>query len=199
MIKFFGNYIIEVKTEKGMDKLQIYDFDNKLSLFNASYPQIFRVEAEKDAVFMLVRDKNGLLAVHQLIEMEHNLKIQNLLKKSMFSEAQSIALSAKFPREIYAEICKEHADQQYYQKKDYDKALDQYLDTIGYLNPSYVIQRYIEVQQLPNLIRYLERLIETPTVSAKSMQNINTMGDYNKDYTALLLNCYVKMKQKDKI
>jgi hypothetical protein len=31
------------------------------------------------------------------------------------------------------------------------------------------------------------------------MQNINTMGDYNKDYTALLLNCYVKMKQKDKI
>ena len=64
MIKFFGNYIIEVKTEKGMDKLQIYDFDNKLSLFNASYPQIFRVEAEKDAVFMLVRDKNGLLAVH---------------------------------------------------------------------------------------------------------------------------------------
>jgi hypothetical protein len=25
------------------------------------------------------------------------------------------------------------------------------------------------------------------------------MGDYNKDYTALLLNCYVKMKQKEKI
>lgn len=75
MIKFFKAYIIEVKTEKGMDKLQIYDFDNKLSLFNASYPKIFRVEAEKDAVFMLVQDKNGKLAVHQLIEMEHNLKI----------------------------------------------------------------------------------------------------------------------------
>lgn len=28
---------------------------------------------------------------------------------------------------------------------------------------------------------------------------MNTLGDYNKDYTALLLNCYVKMKQKDKI
>lgn len=25
------------------------------------------------------------------------------------------------------------------------------------------------------------------------------MSDYNKDYTALLLNCYVKLKQKDKI
>ena len=28
---------------------------------------------------------------------------------------------------------------------------------------------------------------------------MHTLGDYNKDYTALLLNCYVKMKQKDKI
>ena len=41
MIKFFGNYIIEVKNEKSMDKINIYDFENKLSLFNAAYPQIF--------------------------------------------------------------------------------------------------------------------------------------------------------------
>jgi len=27
----------------------------------------------------------------------------------------------------------------------------------------------------------------------------NILNDYNKDYTALLLNCYVKMKQKAKI
>jgi|TARA_B110000285_G_C15119307_1_gene616111 vacuolar protein sorting-associated protein 11 len=127
--------------------------------------------------------------------MEHNLKIQNLLKKGMFPEAQSIAISAKFPKEIQAEICKEHADTLYTQKKEYDQALEQYINTIGYLNPSYVIQRYIEVQQLPNLIKYLEKLIETPTTSSSSnIQNVNTLGDYNKDYTALLLNCYVKMK-----
>ena len=75
MLKFFGNYVIEVKTEKAMDKIQIYDFDNKLSLFNATYPQIFQVEVEKDAIFLQVRDKSGKLAVFQLIEMEHNLKI----------------------------------------------------------------------------------------------------------------------------
>ena len=45
----------------------------------------------------------------------------------------------------------------------------------------------------------MEELIKTPTMQAKSIQNLNTLGDYNKDYTALLLNCYVKMKQKDKI
>jgi len=46
----------------------------------------------------------------------------------------------------------------------------------------------------------LEKLIETPTSSTSvNIQNTNTLGDYNKDYTALLLNCYVKMKQNDKI
>lgn len=148
---------------------------------------------------MQVLDKNGRLAVYELTEMEHNLKIENLLKRGMFDEAQSIAISAKFPREIYAEICKEHADQLYREKKEPDRALEQYLETIGHLNPSYVIQRYIEVQQLPNLIKYLEKLIETPTSSSANIQNVNTLGDYNKDYTALLLNCYVKMKQNEKI
>ena len=84
-------------------------------------------------------DKNGRLAVYELTEMEHNLKIQNLLKRGMFTEAQSIAISAKFPREIYAEICKENADQLYVKKREYDQALEQYLETIGHLNPSYVI------------------------------------------------------------
>jgi len=49
------------------------------------------------------------------------------------------------------------------------------------------------------LIKYLEKLIETPTSPSSNIQNVNTLGDYNKDYTALLLNCYVKMKQNDKI
>ena len=57
----------------------------------------------------------------------------------MFQEAQSIAISANFPKEIHAEICKEYADQLYNQKKEYDLALDQYIHTIGYLNPSFVI------------------------------------------------------------
>jgi len=73
---------------------------------------------------MQVQDKEGRLCVFQLTEMEDNLKIENLLKKGMFKEAQNIAVSAQFPREIYAEICKEHADTLYKTKKEYDLALD---------------------------------------------------------------------------
>ena len=58
------------------------------------------------------------------------------------------------------------------------------------------------MQHLPYLIKYLEKLIETPTQQQGNNmqgQSFNSMSDYNKDYTALLLNCYVKLKQKDKI
>lgn len=41
ILKFFNDYVIEVKTEKGQDKIQIYDFDNKLCLYYAAFPQIF--------------------------------------------------------------------------------------------------------------------------------------------------------------
>jgi hypothetical protein len=59
IIKFFGNYIIEVKTEGVQDKIQIYDFDNKIIIYNASYKTIFFVEVEKDAIYMYVEEKNG--------------------------------------------------------------------------------------------------------------------------------------------
>ena len=129
--------------------------------------------------------------------MEDNVKIQTLLKKGLFAEAQDIAKAANFPGEIIAEICKEHADN-LYEKKQYDEALKQFVKTIGYLNPSYVIQRYIEVPQLHNLIEYLEKLIDSPS-SQRHQANLSSLADYNKDYTALLLNCYVKTKRPEKI
>ena len=36
---------------------------------------------------MQVKDKNDKLAIYQLTEMEHNIKIENLLRKGMFKEA----------------------------------------------------------------------------------------------------------------
>ena len=130
--------------------------------------------------------------------MEDNVKIQTLLKKGLYAEAREIARAANFPGEIIAEICKEHADN-LYEKKQYDDALKQFIETIGHLNPSYVIQRYIEVPQLHNLILYLERLIDSPSSTSRHQANLSSLADYNKDYTALLLNCYVKTKQPEKI
>ena len=131
----------------------------------------------------------------KLYEMDDNVKIHTLMKKGLYMEAEQIARDANFPREIQSEIIKEYADKLFQQKK-YDDAIDQFIKTIGFLNPSYVIQRYIQVTQLDNLIKYLEKLIREP----KNMQmQSSSITDYNKDYTALLLNCYVKKDKKNEI
>jgi vacuolar protein sorting-associated protein 11 len=48
--------------------------------------------------------------------MDDNVKIHTLMKKVLFAEAKKIAKDAKFPPDIIAEICKEHADKLYNQK-----------------------------------------------------------------------------------
>lgn len=50
--------------------------------------------------------------------------------------------------------------------------------------------------QLDNLIQYLEDLTKSPE---KQENQLATVNDYNKDYTALLLNCYVKKEKYKEI
>ena len=90
--------------------------------------------------------------------MADNEKIYTLIEKQNFDLAKKVAESAKIPEELIGEIVKEHADKLFQQKK-YDEAILQYIDTIGFLNPSYVIQKFLKVKQLDCLIRYLEVLI----------------------------------------
>ena len=81
--------------------------------------------------------------------------------------------------------------------------MTQYVKTIGYEAPSYVIKKYLEVenQGITFLIDYLEKLIQTPlqdTFKKAGSSQFQFFGN-NKDYTALLLNCYIKEKKTDKI
>ena len=40
----------------------------------------------------------------------------------------------------------------------YKEAVADYKNTIGFVNPSYVIQKFLDVQRLENLTEYLEDL-----------------------------------------
>lgn len=56
-----------------------------------------------------------------------------------------------------AEIHRRYGDH-LYGKHDYDGAMGQYIATIGYLEPSYVIRRFLDAQRIHNLTLYLEAL-----------------------------------------
>jgi hypothetical protein len=68
-----------------------------------------------------------------------------------------------------------------YAKGELSNAIKQYILTIGFVEPSYVIRKYLDVSQIDFLIEYLEKVHERKIAK--------------KEHTALLLNCYVK-KQK---
>lgn len=204
-LRFFRNHVVEVKTvQKGNgvkgSELFVQDLQNDITVFwNNKHNKILQVEIEKDAIFYLAENAIGSKrekVLFKLFEMEDNIKIQTLMKMKLFKEAQDIAVAAKFPPEVRAEISKACGDHLYNNKKSFEEAIDKYIETIGYLNPSYVIQRYIQVPQLDNLIKYLEKLIKGSTgIENRTEAELASMSDYNKDYTALLLNCYVKKEK----
>ena len=75
-----------------------------------------------------------------------------------------------------------------YKKCDWDGAMTQYCQTIGHVEPSYVIRRFLDAQRISNLTMYLERLHET-----HNGENVTA------DHTTLLLNCYAKLKDVEKL
>lgn len=72
-----------------------------------------------------------------------------------------------------------------YQKGDYDTAMQQYLKAIETTEPSQVIRKFLDTQRMQNLIDYLEELHEHHKATS--------------DHTTLLLNCYAKLKDVEKL
>ena len=72
-----------------------------------------------------------------------------------------------------------------YQKGDYDTAMQQYLRAIDNTEPSQIIRKFLDNQRIRNLIEYLEELHEHHKATS--------------DHTTLLLNCYAKLKDIDKL
>lgn len=93
-VKFFrrDNQIVELKSLRGgQQQVSVYDFQNKLTVFWQTYPQVLFLEVEDDAIYLLTAGsgKGGIVSkqLHKMYEMEDNVKIQTLLKKSLFTEA----------------------------------------------------------------------------------------------------------------
>ena len=94
--------------------------------------------------------------------------------------------------DLKPKICKAAGDH-YYEKKNYTLAVDNYIQTIdaldnhrntlGEFEPSNIIKKFLDMSQLPYLIKYLEALHNHP----KNLSNIH--------HTSLLV--YSFLKQKD--
>jgi len=111
-------------------------------------------------------------------------KFDILFQRDLFVLAIQIAQKTGVDASQQNTIFRKYGDY-LYQKKDYDTAMQQYLRAIDVTEPSQIIRKYLDTQRIHNLIDYLEELHEQHKA--------------NSDHTILLLNCYAKLKDVDKL
>jgi len=185
VLRWFSNYLILVcengRDAQRRDTLTIYDLKNKLVAFEGKMESVVDVVCEWGAVFVLTASKK----LYQLSEKDLPTKMDMLFKKNLYSVAISLASSQEdCDRSFVIDIFQMYGDH-LYSKGDYDGAITQYIETIRYVEPSYVIRKFLDAQRIHNLTRYLQALHEK--------------GRANSDHTTLLLNCYTKLKDVEKL
>ncbi|KAK3522019.1 hypothetical protein QTP70_021383 [Hemibagrus guttatus] len=165
-------------TEKQV--LTIYDLDNKFIAYSAAFDDIIDVLAEWGSFYVLTRDGKMFM----LQEKDTQTKLEMLFKKNLFVMAINLAKSQHLDNDGLSEIFRQYGDHLYI-KGDHDGAIQQYIRTIGKLEPSYVIRKFLDAQRIHNLTAYLQAL--------------HRQSLANADHTTLLLNCYTKLKDSSKL
>eukprot|EP00053_Salpingoeca_punica_P016663 m.158284 g.158284 ORF g.158284 m.158284 type:complete len:971 (+) comp17016_c0_seq1:203-3115(+) len=192
-LAWFRNYLIVVHREgkrpdsidnsKVTTHVTIYDVRNKFIVYAQAFNDVLFVLSEWGTVFVLCGDGK----MYQLVEKDFQSKLDGLFKKQLYDIAINLAksqYSGKEGSDFLIDIYTAYAEH-LYRKSNYDAAIQQYIKTIGKLEPSYVIRKFLDSQRIYNLTDYLQALHERELA--------------DKHHTTLLLNCYTKLKRVDKL
>ncbi|KIJ34675.1 hypothetical protein M422DRAFT_263241, partial [Sphaerobolus stellatus SS14] len=114
-----------------------------------------------------------------LHEKPTSVRLDLLFQKSFYRLALNVAETHSLDATSIADIHRRFGDH-LYAKGDFDGAMQQYIETLGHLQPSYVIRKFLDAQRIHNLTTYL--------------QELHSRGLANSDHTTLLLNTYTKLK-----
>ncbi|KAH6999739.1 hypothetical protein EDB80DRAFT_121589 [Ilyonectria destructans] len=122
--------------------------------------------------------------IHRYHEKTLQQRLEMMYQRNMFPLAIELAQKSGLDGEQQSLIYRRFGDH-LYQKADYDGAMVQYIRAIDTTEPSQVIRKFLDTQRIHNLIQYLEQLHEHRKATA--------------DHTTLLLNCYAKLKDINKL
>ena len=191
-LQVFKTYNVFVLYEENICTLCVYDPNNNIfTLYNNGLNNILQVVTDKDKLYVLCENV-GQVKILCFKEKDNKEKFDTFYKKNFFETAYLYAKNLGYDKKKLSEISKLHAEH-LYKKGDYDKSIEQYKLTINYLDPSYVIQKFLDGSKLNFLIDYLEALQDNKEFKFKCIP------ERLKDFTALLLNCYIKQKQIQKL
>ncbi|EGG05555.1 uncharacterized protein MELLADRAFT_87824 [Melampsora larici-populina 98AG31] len=163
-------------------RLIVFDLENRLvahsTIFKSPIHHVWSYQSGE--IFVL----SGTGEVTRLIERSLNEKLEMMFEKELYMLAVNVAKIGGASESELAEIYKRYGDSCYL-KSDYQLSVQQYIKTIGIVQPSFVIRKFLDAQRISNLTSYL--------------QELHSQGVANSDHTTLLLNCYTKLKDHEKL
>ncbi|KAF9532799.1 hypothetical protein CPB83DRAFT_880452 [Crepidotus variabilis] len=167
--------------ESDITKLTVFDPENKLIAYSGTFKQGVReVISQWGNIYILSTD-GKLMCLKEKPTVD---KLDMLYRKGLYLLALNLAATQNLDESSVADIRRQYGDH-LYTKGDYDGAMHQYVQTIGHLQPSYVIRKYLDAQRIHNLVTYL--------------QELHSLGLANADHTTLLLNTYTKLKDVSRL
>ncbi|RNF27334.1 uncharacterized protein Tco025E_00404 [Trypanosoma conorhini] len=190
-----GYVVVLTQSETRPEKftLQCYDLVNRLRCLSRTQESACTNAAwlVADAADILVicqearHEEFVALRVLRLTETGLQSRLEQLFQKECYDVAKRLV------RRLHAadasqqmSIQKKYGDY-LVSKGKYAEAIDQYIEAIGFLEPSYVIRIFVNGQHTAELTRYLEELHH------KRHGNLA-----NRSHTTLLLNCYIKLRDE---
>jgi len=190
-----GSYVLVATTDSksGRDAIDIYDTNNKLVAFHlllspghralrsagvTTTPKVVINNNVRGGLSLAIVLTSGGSIV-TCAEKVTSEKVGLLVQKNLYSAAISVAFAdpSYQPSDI-SSLFRRHAEH-LYRKGDYSAAMDQYIHTIGSLESSHVIFRYLDAPKIGLLTKYLEEL--------------KSRGVASSVHFELLKTCYLKL------
>lgn len=178
-----GQYIYTASNVQISTSFQVIDLEYGLLLNSQNIGSIVSfVDYQWGALITINNEKK----VRMFQEMKAQPKIDLLCKNLRFEMALKMTKQLQLGPAAEASIHELYADYLFTQH-NFDAAIEHYIMTIGYTEPSHVIEKFVEPHHAENLAHYLVKLPRKLI---------------SKQHTTLLFNCYTKVRatgQLDKI
>ncbi|KAJ3447573.1 vacuolar protein sorting-associated protein 11 [Anaeramoeba flamelloides] len=180
----FRSYLVVLSSKSSnRTNLIIYDIKNRYKAF-ATYFNSDNLEIVSEWGCIFIIDKSNQNTIYRIEEKGLQTKLETLFKKNLYDVAIGLARDHKYNENGIVDMFRKYGDH-LYAKGDYDGAIQQYTQTIGTLEPSYIIRKFLDAQRIENLTLYLEEL--------------HSRNKAKSEHTTLLLNCYTKLKNEEKL
>ena len=190
--------LVLTQAENRADKsiLSLYDCDNAIKAFSEALHHVAWIIPDVSQLLVVSQGRYDSKArevlinqkVHKLIEADLQEKLKQLFERECFTKAVDMAKRMQLNDVDQHSIYKRYGDH-LLRKGDFKGAIEQYKRTIGSgsVEPSFVIRQFLDAQRIKYLTEYLEELHKEKYKIA------------NKNHTTLLLNCYTKLHDGQKL